>query len=198
MTATLLETLSGCSQGIRNALCGGGDPAWLAAIERGEFRPEQRVHFAIHTPPTPGQRIGDYQAEALRRAVAWALWHARRAERRGLPASGDALSRAAGVLAAMQGRPSAAWLALATYRAVLGVAEREWASFGFHVYVHDHLRELETSHLRTLVGVAIPTISDIQRQLLEGYVTAVEAQIAAAEALAFAPGHPPQEADGEN
>ena len=193
-----LEALAGRSEGIRNAFCGGADPNWLAAIERGEFEPEPRIRWPIPIPRTPEQRIADYLAEALRRAQAWCIWHACRAERRGLAASGDALSRAGGILAALHGRPSASWLALTTYRATVSVTEREWAAFGFHVYVRDQLRELETSHLRTLVGVTIPTISDLQRQLREGHLSAVEAQIAAAEELAFAPGYPPQEAGSED
>jgi len=195
---TPLERLAWCDDQMRAALCGGADPDWLAAIERGELRPEPSWPTPEYMPPTPEQRIDDYQAEALSRAEAWTRWHAGRAERRGLPASADAMSRGACILRSLQGRPSASWLAARVYAAALDVTEREFAAFGFHTYVRDHLRELQSSHLKTLVNVTIRSISGLRRQLGEGYLSAVEAQIAAVEELAFAPGYPPQETGSEN
>jgi hypothetical protein len=193
-----LEVLAASNGRTRAAFCGGADPGWLSAIDRGELRPEPSVRLPEFAPPSPEQRILDYLDEALKRCEAWAHWHARRAKRRGLHSSADCLSRAAGIMASLQERPGLSWLADATRRAAVGVVEREFASFGFHVYVRDHLREFETSHLRTLASVTIPQIHDLQRQLSEGYLTDTEAQLAAAEELAFAPGYPPQEAEIEN
>jgi hypothetical protein len=193
VTPTPLERLSWRGDQVRAAFCGGADPDWLAAIERGKFRPEPSIRLPEFTPPTPEQRIADYLDEALSRAEAWCSWHAGRAERRGLPASADATSRAACILGSLQGRPSASWLAARVYDAVLGVTEQEFASFGFHVIALDHMREWETSDIRILVNVTIRSIAGLRRQLGEGYLSGAEAQLAAAEELVFAPGYPPQE-----
>jgi hypothetical protein len=174
---------------LRPLFCGGADAAWLDTVEARQYKPEPSI-TPTPIPITPADRISCYLSEALARASAWCLWHADRAERRGMPASADVAQRASFILQRLRRLPKAAWLARAVYRAVLAVAERECASYGFHPHAGDHIREIESSDLRTLAYATVPTLAGISRELRAGCLSATDAVIMAADELAFAPGRP--------
>jgi hypothetical protein len=183
------------------ALFGGGaDPAWLntPASERG---PEPSIPVAELVPETPEQALGRYMIEALCRAEAWCMWHYDRAARRRLDDGMVTMGRTAGLVGSLRRatesrgiRSGLTWVALAAYRAAFDEADREHTKSGYSENAMDQLVEVETSHLRTLLNWTALRIADSAWQLSKGLMTGAEAQIYAAETLAYAPGYP-QEAD---
>ena len=185
---------------IQGLFGGGADSAWLntPASERGHEPP---IRFATLAPETPEQAIGRCMAEALRRAEAWCMWHYDRAALRGLDDGMVTMGRTAGLVGSLRRATEArgvrlglTWVALAAYRASFDGADRVHTANGFSATALDQLFEVRTSHFSTLLNWTVLRIADSAWQLSEGYMTGVEAQIAAAEDLAFAPGYP-QEAD---
>jgi hypothetical protein len=200
MTTKLLAQFAAASPRVQQMFGGGADPEWLAAVESWlDGGPPPPPEPPIKLPPEPApltaeQRLARYMAEALRRAECWALWHADRAESRGLVSGPLRLLHAARLLRTLHESvlargisASTVWLAKVIYRSALDQAEHEWADNDFREFARDQVVEVETSHLRTLTRTTVCEIADRRWQMHEGFMTEVEAQLAAADDLAFAP-----------
>jgi hypothetical protein len=198
-----LETIADCldlmesDPALQRAFGGGADPRWIEELEAGRVWPEPPITNVAVEGPTPEHRISGCAVEGLQRANAWALWHSRRAEQRGLVNGAGHLVRIARTLANIRYivecrgiRASTPWLAVAIADDAITVAEHEWEDNGCRAFARDQLDELYRSHFATLLRVTIPATADRLWQLHEGYMDASEAQISALEALAHAPGYP--------
>ena len=201
MTIQIALTMLESSPRLQALFGGGADSAWIADIEAGNCRPEPSIRFATLAPETPERAISLYMVEALRRAEAWCMWHYDRAALRGLDDGMVAMGRTGGLVGSLRRATEArgvrlglTWVALAAYRAAFDSADRVHTANGFSAVSMDHLIEVRTSHLSTLLNWTVLRIADSVWQLSKGYMTGVEAQIYAAETLAFGPGYP-QEAD---
>ena len=195
----LLEQFAAMSPRAQAIFTACVDPEWLklvdAWLDGGPLPPPEPPYVPPERPkPTPEQNFARWTCEVLRRAEAWARWHADRADKRCLPRGRDNLERVAAMLRMLQdavgGRGisgSTKWITAILFRSTMEAAEREWADNGFREYARDQVCEIETSHMRTLLRTTINEIADRRWQLAEGYMDQAEAQLAAAEDLAFAP-----------
>ena len=133
------------------------------------------------------------------------MWHYDRAALRGLDDGMVTMGRTAGLVGSLRRATEArglrlglTWVALAAYRAAFDGADRVHTTNGFSAVALDQLIEVRTSHLSTLLGWTVLRIADSAWQLSKGLMTGAEAQIYAAETLAFAPGFPTEGHDNDN
>jgi hypothetical protein len=162
--------------------------AWAPVLARRNRDPKENAADAM----------AGYMVEALNRIRAWCCWHSARAsaEKRSLPNGETAFMRVADVVEALEEvteargiRPNLMWVAGAAFDAALEITHEERR--GRYPDAHRHqIEEVSSSPIRALLWT-IAFIADRHWQMSEGFLTVLEAQLAAADDALDAPFPPP-------
>ena len=163
--------------------------AIFEALEARAVAHQARLGAQLEPLARASAAMARWAAELLSGIKAWAWEHYDAAQPRSLPASADAFAKVAEAVEGLQDTledrglsPSIAWGARKAYEAAFSIINRRLEAGHFESAAFDQARVAEETPIRELCNV-LAFITEQHTLMLDGDLTPVEAQLAAAEAL---------------